>query len=141
MGKTHIIAHSSEILSKGKTLDRELNEINNKVNNIKTDGTLVATDSKLGNVIVGSNINVNNGTISVPIANQTAPGVVKISQSYSGDTHDLCTAVNSVGEIAIKKATTDAFGVVKIGDLLKIDSETGKLTIDVAALKTELGIS
>jgi hypothetical protein len=51
---------------------------------LSNDGSLIASKSVLGNVIVGDNIAVDsNGTISVPQANGETLGVVKVGSGLS----------------------------------------------------------
>ena len=116
---------------------------------LTNDGSLVASNTQLGNVKIGDNITVaNDGTISVPMADQTNAGVIKTNTMHDitdsdwthlplGLTTDSQRLPN--GRLLVRKSSTESFGVVQIGDLLTLD-ENGKLTIDVDSLKTALGI-
>lgn len=70
-----------------------------------------ATKNSIGGVIVGDNIDVNNGTISVPKAASNKLGVIKPSDGLS---------VDNTGELS-----------VNVGDALSIDSTDNDINVNV----------
>lgn len=70
-----------------------------------------ATKNSIGGVIVGDNIDVTNGTISVPIATDSSIGVVKPTDGLS---------VDNTGELS-----------VNVGDALSIDSTDNDINVNV----------
>ena len=85
-----------------------------------------ATTSAIGGVIVGDNIDVNNGTISVPKAASNKPGVVKPSDGLSIDSNGVLSV--DVGDGLSIDSTTKEVNV-NVGDGLHIDSTDNKLKI------------
>lgn len=137
---SRISAHDTAIYvdSENTTLDKVLKkvtekvtEIDGKVDNIKTDGTLIATKTKLGNVKIGEKINVDNdGTIDIPyVGNSNFGGIVNVTSF--GTSKENCAKVKvyknptnnlSSGELYVQPASTTSSGTVKVGNGLEIDS-------------------
>lgn len=93
--------------------------------NIDTDGTVIATDSKLGNVKVGDGLSVTSeGTLSVNKGDglTISSGTLKVHTSTSFNF--------SSGKLSLKPATASLLGGIKVGDTMYVDSN-GK--IDVAS--------
>ena len=87
----------------------------------------LATASTAGAVIVGSNIDVADGTISVKTATATDKGLVQIG--------DNITVTNGV--ISVAKASTSAFGVVEVG--ANIDVADGVISVKTGSA-TDKGV-
>lgn len=94
----------------------------------------VASFTTAGVVKIGSGINrADDGTISVKIATNTTPGIVKPGYGLS---------VNSSGELSasIPSATTTSYGIVKIGSGLSVSN--GIVSVDATKIATtdQLGL-
>lgn len=87
----------------------------------------LATASTAGAVIVGSNIDVADGTISVKTATATDKGLVQIG--------DNITVTNGV--ISVAKASASAFGVVEVG--ANIDVADGVISVKTGSA-TDKGV-
>jgi len=87
----------------------------------------LATASAAGAVIVGSNIDVTDGTISVKTATASDKGLVQVG--------DNITVTNGV--ISIAKASTEVFGVAKAGT--NIDVADGVLSVKTGSA-TDKGV-
>jgi len=137
-----MVAHTSEIMGNGETLDKELKGVNNKIDNIKEDGTLIASKTKLGNVKIGDNITVSDdGTISVIESglnsSEISDGMGLVKTQRMSDINDdewthLSLGYSTDSQVHGKfllerKATTEDYGVVKVGSGLSINAETGAL--------------
>ena len=79
-----------------------------------------ATASALGGVIVGDNIDVNNGTISVPKAASNKLGVVKPTDGLSVDSNGVLTVDTGDG-LSIDSTTKEVN--VNVGDGLQINQD------------------
>lgn len=112
----HIKIKSSEVLHGGKTLDKEIKDINIRIGKIAPDGTKIATRESLGNVIIGDNINVNEkGVIDIPIAHpQDETYGLVTSEIYLDDWENyIQVAMSDDGKLGVPKASTDGkYGVV-----------------------------
>lgn len=111
----HIKIKSSEVLHGGKTLDKEIKDINIRIGKIAPDGTKIATKESLGNVIIGDNINVNEkGAISIPIAHpQDETYGLVTSKIYLDNWEDyIQVAMSDDGKLGVPKANSERFGVV-----------------------------
>lgn len=112
----HIKIKSSEVLHGGKTLDKEIKDINIKIGKIAPDGTKIATRESLGNVIIGDNINVNEkGTISIPIAHpQDETYGLVTSEIYLDNWENyIKVAMSDDGKLGVPKALSGGeYGVV-----------------------------
>ena len=84
----------------------KLNNIDYNANNYTLPN---ATTSDKGGVIVGSNINVNNGTISVNDGTTSTKGVVQLEDSYSSTSTTTAATPNSV-KVAYDLANTEFTG-------------------------------
>lgn len=132
----HITIKSSEVLHGGKTLDKEIKDINDKIENISPDGSIIATKEKLGNVIVGDNINVDQkGVISVPRATVNGDiGVVTANEHIPDDDWDsyIDVCMDNYSNLGIPKASTERFGVVQ-PDSEDFTTEQGTLQLSYIA--------
>lgn len=114
-----------------------------------------ATTTTIGGVIVGDNIDVNNGTISVPKAESNKLGVVKPTDGLSIDSNGVLTvdtgdglyidsttkevnvnagralSINNDNEIDVNIASRSAYGVVKVGEGVNVDSN-GIISVEAA---------
>ena len=114
-----------------------------------------ATTTTIGGVIVGDNIDVNNGTISVPKAASNKLGVIKPSDGLSVDSNGVLTvdtgdglsidsttkevnvnvgralSINNNNEIDVDIASRSAYGVVKVGEGVNVDSN-GIISVEAA---------
>lgn len=112
-----------------------------------------ATTSAIGGVIVGDNIDVNNGTISVPKAASNKLGVIKPSDGLSIDSNGVLTVdtgdglsidsttkevnvntgraltINQNNDIDVNIASNSAYGCVKIGEGIDVD-QYGVISVD-----------
>lgn len=89
-----------------------------------------ATTSTLGGVIVGDNIDVNNGTISVPKAASNKLGVVKPTDGLSIDSNGVLTVDTGDG-LSIDSTTKEVN--VNVGRALSINSYTKAVDVDIAS--------
>lgn len=87
----------------------------------------LATASTAGAVVVGTNIDVADGTISVKTATTTDKGLVQIG--------DNITVTNGV--ISVAKASASAFGVVEVGT--NIDVADGVISVKTGSA-TDKGV-
>ena len=112
----HIKIKSSEVLHGGKTLDKEIKDINIRIGKIAPDGTKIATRESLGNVIIGDNINVNEkGVIDIPIAHpQDETYGLVTSEIYLDDWENyIQVAMSDDGKLGVPKALSGGeYGVV-----------------------------
>lgn len=108
--------------------------VNNKglvIDAIEGDPDLLscATTSSCGFVVVGDNISVTGGEISIPIATSEVLGVVKMG---SGLVSDLCGTLNiDIGnvDLLVAEASASAPGKVQIGDGISVIS--GVISSDI----------
>lgn len=122
-------------------------------NNVTLD---VATSSTIGGVIVGTNIDVSSGTISVASASTSAKGVIEIATDTEASTGTDTTRAVTPKQLATKvtantaitgathtKITYDAKGLVTAGADLSA-SDIPNLTLakitDVTATASELNV-
>ena len=93
---------------------------------ISTDAASIAdaTYSVKGKVQIGSNIQVSNGVISLPIGTGATPGIVKINTTVG-------LSVSNGVVSAVLANGTSTLGVVKIGDTNNLSCTAG--TLDVGA--------
>ena len=122
-------------------------------NNVTLD---VATSSAIGGVIVGTNIDVSSGTISVANASTSAKGVIEIATDTEANTGTDTTRAVTPKQLATKvtanaaitgathtKITYDAKGLVTSGADLSA-SDIPNLTLskitDVTATASELNV-
>lgn len=141
MTKTHILAHDSEILSKGKTLDKKLKEIETKVDNIDVDGTLIATESKLGNVKIGEGVDIaTDGTISSKLKPDTLnvtgaalPSGAKVKM-IDGSSSSNTAIKGQTGKLFIEAATNSSQGVVYASSSSGLSINNGALSIPKAQI-------
>ena len=91
---------------------------------ISTDAASIAdaTYSVKGKVQIGSNIQVSNGVISLPIGNGTTPGIVKINTTVG-------LSVSNGVVSAVLANGTSTLGVVKIGDTNNLSCTAGTLDV------------
>lgn len=122
-------------------------------NNVTLD---VATSSAIGGVIVGSNISVSNGTISVADASTSAKGVIEIATDTEASTGTDTTRAINAKQLATKvtantaitgathtKITYDSKGLVTGGADLSagdIPNLTLSKITDVTATASELNV-
>jgi hypothetical protein len=113
-------------------LDKRVTELEKKVGNTPIDK---ATKSKFGIVKIGNNIDVvssgdNEGTISIPFASASQAGVTRLSgEAVTEGTASNYSDVSSYGGTAmVRKADSDNYGVVKIGDGLDISNGVINIT-------------
>ena len=131
----HIKIKSSEVLHGGKTLDKEIKDINTRIGKIAPDGTKIATRESLGNVIIGDNINVNEkGAISIPIAHpQDQTYGLVTSEIYLDNWEDyIQVAMSDDGKLGVPKANSERFGVV-MPDIEDFTTEQGTLQLSYIA--------
>ena len=95
----------------------------------------VATGSKdaKGVLQVGDNINVSSGKISVPTANGTSLGLVKQGTNITIDSDGTISAKDTV--YTLPNATTSAKGGVIVGDNINVSS--GKISVKTTVTQTE----
>lgn len=93
---------------------------------ISTDAASIAdaTYSVKGKVQIGSNIQVSNGVISLPLGTGATPGIVKINTTVG-------LSVSNGVVSAVLANGTSTLGVVKIGDTNNLSCTAG--TLDVGA--------
>lgn len=83
-----------------------------------------ATNSNVGVVKIGDNINVSDGgIISVPVATTAQPGVVKVGTGLNVATDGTISS-----DVTIDTATTTTKGIVSVGD--NINVVDGKISIN-----------
>jgi hypothetical protein len=80
----------------------------------------VATDTTLGLVRIGANINVSSGIISIPTATTSTAGILRVG---------TVGLEASSGVIEARRATNTVFGVVRSGDTNNITITNGEITL------------
>lgn len=93
---------------------------------LSTDAASIpdATYASKGKVQIGSNIQVSNGVVSLPLGTGTTPGIVKINTAIG-------LSVSNGVVSAVLANGTSTLGVVKIGDTNNLSCTAG--TLDVGA--------
>lgn len=89
-----------------------------------------ASSEAYGIIKVGTNLNVDEGVISVPEAGEDTKGVVS-----PGTGLDVASGV-----MKLKKASSENLGGVKVGSGLSIDNDTGVLSVKAATTTTPGGV-
>ena len=99
---------------------------------ISTDAASIAdaTYSVKGKVQIGSNIQVSDGVISLPIGNGTTPGIVKINTTVG-------LSVSNGVVSAVLANGTSTLGVVKIGDTNNLSCTAGSLDVGANIAKKD----
>lgn len=90
-----------------------------------------ATTAQLGGIRVGSNLNISSGTLSVNTATTGQLGVIQIDPATISSNY---AALSSAGVFSLSAATSDQYGVMKIGNGLKLDN--GFVVIDNQVVMT-----
>ena len=99
----------------------------------------IASSSAFGHVKIGTNIDNNDGIISVKTASRSDLGLVKIGTGLNVTSAGVITVDSTVGDYTLPTASASQLGGVKVGSGLSI-SDAGVLSANVpTASASQLG--
>ena len=99
----------------------------------------IADSSTFGHVKIGTNIDNNDGTISIKTASRNDLGLVKIGTGLNVTSAGVITVDSTVGDYTLPTASASQLGGVKVGSNLSI-SDAGVLSATVpTASASQLG--